>query len=121
MNAPHLAPKSPEMLDPYHIGDASDDSDDPPGEFHRDEPDEFLTKVQRNKSSVSATSRRLPPSTPGPVEGETGSASVPGPRRYEQVLVGFPLFLHESTGSGDVRRGFGSLRKALASPPAQPA
>jgi len=67
------------------------DSDDAPGEFHCDEADDMLTKVQRSKSSVPPANRKLLSNTP--VEGETVSVATSGED------VGLPLFLHhENTG-----------------------
>jgi len=67
------------------------DLDDAPGEFHCNEADDMLTKVQRSKSSVPQVNRKLLSNTP--VEGETISVATSGEE------VGLPLFLHhENTG-----------------------
>ena len=65
------------------------DSNDAPGEFHCDEADDILTKVQRSKSSVPPTNKKLLSNTPG--EGETASVARSGEE------VGLPLFLHMKT------------------------
>ena len=66
MNTPLQSLK---MSDRNNKSDDDSNASDRPGDFHHDEPDDLLIKVQRGKSSVPATYRKGLPITP--VDGST--------------------------------------------------